>query len=116
MILSLAEETDDSVRRQNLSKLLKEKLQQPDAAQAAQFAILWDKTVIEVGTQVQEDARINAERQIAIKENEKSMDCDMEDFNGNVETTTKSHFDLKLWAMVDMMIQSKQIIKTMMTE
>jgi hypothetical protein len=115
LILSLSEETNDEVRRKKLSSLLSENLNQEDSVKAAKFAHLWDKIVIEMGSKVQEDARTKAQESDASKSEDKNTNsapevASSQDGNAGV----KSAEELKLWIMIDMMIQSKQIIKSAM--
>jgi hypothetical protein len=113
--MDLSKETNDEIRREKLSSLLKERLNQEDSVEAAKFALLWDKIVIEIGSKVQEEARAKAEESAISQSGEKNVNSDPEvTSDHNDSTGVKSGEELKLWAMIDMMIQSKHIIKNAM--
>jgi hypothetical protein len=115
LIMDLSKETNDEIRREKLSSLLKERLNQEDSVEAAKFALLWDKIVIEIGSKVQEEARAKAEESAISQSGEKNVNSDPEvTSDHNDSTGVKSGEELKLWAMIDMMIQSKHIIKNAM--
>ena len=114
LIMSLSEEKNDDVRRNNLSSLLKERLNQENSIEAARFAVLWDTTIIEIGSKVQEEARKKAEESVTTECEEENINSDPEVTSNLDSTRIKSAEELKLWAMIDMMIQSKHIIKNAM--
>ena len=104
MILTLSLESDDEKRRSRLSSLLEEKLKQSDDVDSAKFAHLWDTNIIQIGGEVQNEARAEAASKPTAT-------------NGDViSDREKSQKEKQLWAMVDMMIQSKSIIKKIMNE
>lgn len=111
LIMRLSEEENDEVRRSNLSSLLRERLNQENSIEAARFALLWDTTIIEIGSKVQEEARKKAEETAASQSKEELINSDPEVSSNLDGTRIKSAEELKLWAMIDMMIQSKHIIK-----
>lgn len=102
LILTLSLEADDEQRRTKLKSLLEEKLAQDDVVESAKFAHLWDTNIIQIGGEIQNNARLEAEQN---KQSE----------NGTIGSG-KNEKEKQLWAMVDMMVQSKSITKLIMKE
>lgn len=118
LIVSLSKEPTDESRRSRLSCLFEEALSKPNGA-PKRFTDLFDQTLIEVGDRV---------RMIAL---EKAMESERlvtgsgegheEDSLSVVEEDTYSNDDdfmsgktdeqKQVWALVDMMVQSKTILK-----
>ncbi len=119
LILSLSNIHDDEKRRANLSTLLENKLSDEDVTRAAQFAHLWDTTLIQIGGEIQTEARNRATAAAAAaQEREKPQEeVAAAENNGDEKIESpkkervKSPDELQLWALVDMMVQSKAIIK-----
>eukprot|EP00979_Chaetoceros_neogracilis_P002602 scaffold435_cov275-Chaetoceros_neogracile.AAC.54 len=108
-ILSISKVKDDETRRSTVVTLMKEKTERDDPKDGAKFVQLWDKTLIVVGGEIQNAAREKAARMAP------GTSSSSEDEGGAVATTAKQGDDeLQLWALVDMMIQSKTIIKKAM--
>ncbi len=107
LILTLSIETDDEQRRTKLKSLLEGKLTQDDAVKSAKFAHLWDTNIIKIGGEIQNNARLEA--------GQKSTSNNQQNENGTVGSE-KNENEKQLWAMVDMMVQSKSIIKQIMKE
>jgi hypothetical protein len=138
LIVSLSDETDDTNRRQRLQETIDEALLHdgdgPNAnangTQPKRFTILFSRVLTQVGEQVQQDAR----EKFSIKSAED--DDDHDDHENNNETASsdatkeeeekeeededetvariareKTPEELKLWALVDMMVQSKTVFK-----
>jgi len=91
-------------------------IQEEDPTEAAKFAMLWDRMLIDVGGEVQNEARARVEQSMA--ENPGVTATEIEDHTGTeageVKERQKSEDELQLWALVDMMVQSKSMIKKMM--
>ncbi len=100
-ILSVSEEKDDEKRRSNLSSLINEKISEGDQ----QFLQIWDKAIIQLGEELQMEARRKAMETQAVE----SENCD--DASEETKEVTKSKEEIQLWALVDMMVQSKTLIK-----
>ena len=99
LITEISFEKNDEIRRRKVECTLMENIDQNDAEAGARFAMLWDKTLIEIGGEIQNAARAKVE----IKNKDK------QELNGT--KNGKSDEELKLWALVDMMVQSKALIK-----
>lgn len=108
-IMTISKVKDDEKRRRTIVALIKEKVQVDDPMEGALFVQLWDKTLIEVGGQFQNEAREKATRKAP---ETKSSNGDEGGAVG--KTVQKSDDELQLWALVDMMIQSKTLIKKAM--
>jgi len=107
-IISISKERDDEKRRSIIISLIKEKTQADDPAEAAKFAHLWDITLTAVGGKFQNEAREKAYKTASETNNSKDGD-QVED--GTTRTPEKSDDEMQLWALIDMMIQSKILIK-----
>lgn len=110
LILSISKERDDEERRLKLSSLIIEKTSQEDVIAGARFVQLWDKMIIQVGGEVQKEAINRAKTQKIVPiEVEADPDAIKKD-----KPREKSEDELQLWALVDMMVQSKTIVKKAM--
>jgi len=107
LILSISQETDDGKRRSTIAELMKEKTSLDDVAEAAKFVHLWDTTLIQVGGDFQNEARARALRMPPAP----VVEADGGDEDKPAEPREKSKDELQLWALIDMMIQSKTLIK-----
>jgi hypothetical protein len=107
LILSLSLETTDHDRRSRVQQVFVEALEQrphgmlpPD-----KFAALFDKALTQVGDEVQMEAKRKLLRE------QQRDDDDVESAVEEGELRLKSPEELQLWALVDMMVQSKTIVK-----
>lgn len=99
LILTMSKEQNDEKRRKDLSDLMTKKVEESRIdEEAKRFLELWDQTLIIVGGEVQEEARLKAM---------KNPPQENEDKNPK----EKSDDELQLWALVDMMVQSKTMVK-----
>jgi hypothetical protein len=119
LILSLSLEPTDHDRRMRLKDIFHEALARPNGM-PKRFTDLFDIVLSNVGDDVQSEAKkIYFEAQAAEQENaEESPDEPVEvqvleeKSDGEGETKkSKSPEELQLWALVDMMVQSKTIVK-----
>lgn len=123
VIVSLSEESNDDARRSRLKQILEIGLTGPNGG-PKRFAVLFERVLTQVGEQVQREAREKySERAAASAEEENGDDnLDTESVSEKDESTEtgstpddkpveKSPEELKLWALVDMMVQSKTAIK-----
>ena len=119
LILDLSKIANDAERRTNVSNLLNEKLNQSNVSDSAKFAHLWDLSIIKIGAEIQNEARMDAERRASVtQEGESSVESKTNDGDDGddgddkkSQSENKSETELQLWSMVDMMVQSKSIIK-----
>lgn len=114
VIDSLSQESDDQTRRLRLQTIMDVGLSGPNGG-PKRFAVLFEKVLTEVGEQAQNEAREKfSERATATEgvedetvENESAEEEESEE----EKAAEKSPEELKLWALVDMMVQSKTAIK-----
>jgi hypothetical protein len=93
LILSLSLEPTDESRRERLAELFGEALAKPNGA-PKRFTDLFDKTLIEVGDRVRKEAL-------------ETLECEQ-----NLPSDgSKSPQELQVWALIDMMVQSKTLVK-----
>jgi hypothetical protein len=105
LITFLSLESDDTRRRQRLATLFEEELAKPDPTR---FTDLFDKVLAISGDRVQGDARKNAiENPNPVESND---DQEGKEPNGDL-MMGKSPEQKQLWALVDMMVQSKTLVK-----
>lgn len=126
LILSLSLESTDHKRRMRLKDVLHEALDRPNGM-PQRFTDLFDITLAEVGDEIQREAKkkfFEAEAAEQAKA-ESSDDESSDDINGadefvvesddenekGGELKLKTPEELQLWALVDMMVQSKTIVK-----
>lgn len=93
LIVSLSLEPSDESRRERLVGLFGEALAKPDG-DPKRFTDLFDKTLIEVGDRVRKEALEKLEQ-------EQTIPAD----------GSKTPEELQVWALVDMMVQSKTLVK-----
>lgn len=119
LILSISLESDDEKRRKRLSDTLEQNInQEKDVIAAAQFAHLWDVNIIKIGQEIQNEARMEAENKAAALAGEEEKDDDGSRNMSNSSDDTNNEKSMKekqLWSMVDMMVQSKTLIKKLST-
>ncbi|KAL7524236.1 hypothetical protein ACHAXR_000486 [Thalassiosira sp. AJA248-18] len=112
LIVSLSKESNDDKRRERLAGILDQEL--ADAAKSSsdseipRFAELFQLSLDAVGGEVQAAAREKAEQQ---QQNLGTDDSENESEGGDVVERVKSPEELQLWALIDMMVQSKTRIK-----
>lgn len=97
-IVSLSLLKSDEERRMELSNLMEKNLLNRKNDDASQFALLWDTALIEIGSDIQTKAKVRAEAEAAA---------------GSGEVVGSEEDKQQLWALVDMMVQSKSLIKKM---
>jgi len=107
LIVSLSKEPTDETRRERVQKIFDEKLQKgagggssSSSENAQQFSNLFHQVLIVVGDRTREKA---AALQLAAAKND--------NLESAVEAGEKSEAERQVWALVDMMIQSKMIVK-----
>ena len=115
LVMSLSRESDDVIRREKLATLFAERGIEEG------FADAFEKSLENVGTKVQQIAREKAAgREVEEKEKNDGESDDNElppgvsiDEDGSVTLPERTSEELQLWALVDMMVQSKVIMKKM---
>jgi hypothetical protein len=118
LIVSLSQIADDTVRREKLASLFDAELAAAASGggiggeEIPRFAQLFQEALNTIGERVQESAReVAAASTIATNnikaDNENNMN--MEEQHGT--TREKSSEELQLWALIDMMVQSKTRVK-----
>ena len=124
VVVSLSLESNDDVRRSRLALIMEVGLAGPNGG-PKRFAVLFDRVLTQVGEKVQKDAREKYAKQApsssAIEPtDDDDLDTDTEteaeadsvpEKDEITEPREKSPEELRLWALVDMMIQSKTIVK-----
>lgn len=101
LILSLSVDANDASRRNKVASLFDEKLKNREGSES--FVQLFDQVLITVGDRV----RIEAASQKQGKT--KNENSELSSFPLPVQQ--KSQTELQLWALIDMMVQSKTLIK-----
>eukprot|EP01083_Nonionella_stella_P014033 39474_1 len=96
-IMSLSRLKSDEERRMELSNVMEKNLLNRENDDASQFALLWDAAMIEIGSDVQTKAKARAEAEAG----------------AGGEVVGNEEDKQQLWALVDMMVQSKSLIKKM---
>ena len=116
LILSLSEEPTDESRRARLTQVFDEALSSASTAKAdpdtlpvggERFARLFDETVIRVGDQVRQEAL----EQLASAPPPPPPPSAKDETSEQPASLEKSPQELQVWALVDMMVQSKTIVK-----
>jgi hypothetical protein len=113
LILSLSREPTDESRRARLGKVFAEALNRPNGG-PKRFSDLFDKTLISVGDEVRSRAITKAleAQQAALNEEGQTDDDDTASASpDDGHMTGKSEDAQQVWAMVDMVVQSKTILK-----
>lgn len=96
LIVSLSKERDDDTRRSKLKGILDEELSKQEP-HSIDFTTLFQRSLNEVGERVQNSAREAAAARVQGGEPE--------------EQSVKTDEELELWALIDMMVQSKTQFK-----
>jgi hypothetical protein len=118
LVLSLSLEPTDEDRRTKVKDIFHEVLARPNGA-PKRFSDLFDTLLAKIGAEVQDEAKKRFFEAQAAKKQEQAenvtevlsdnaVDDDNEEEAGE---KVKSPDELQLWALVDMMVQSKTIVK-----
>ena len=109
LIVSLSLEPSDQVRRDRLSMLFQKEFSNPDYEISKKFAVLFDQTLIEMGTIIQESAKAQAMTKLKREQDMGETSSTANSSNGTEDymSLNRSIEERQLWAMVDMMVQSK---------
>jgi hypothetical protein len=115
MIMSLSREPSDDSRRKRLLSIFTEELAKPDGA-PQHFTELFDQALVVVGDRVKLQAQATAQ-----KLQEQSSDPQKADEAAPVADAPAKPAEAfpqqqQLWALVDMMVQSKTIVKRALGE
>ena len=115
VIVSLSQESDDQARRLRLQTIMEVGLAGPNGG-PKRFATLFERVLTQVGEQVQNDAREKYSERASEEENseedaEKDVVQEGDEGSSKGKAPEKSPEELKLWALVDMMVQSKTMLK-----
>jgi hypothetical protein len=113
LIVTLSQEKNDETRRSQLNSLLNGKVASGNPTEAYRFLNAWDKILIEIGSLVQNQARENFLAHNETTAAKESMDGAAA-FNSGMDQGSereKSDIELQVWALIDMMVQSKAFIK-----
>ena len=109
VILSLSNVADDQSRRERLSRLFKVKLQGQDGGEF--FMKQFDIAMIAVGNGIRLDVA-NLASAVAMKQSIiANSDEETEMPSHPLQSQPKSQLESQLWACVDMMVQSKTLMK-----
>jgi hypothetical protein len=111
LVLSLSLETDDHERRTRVKDIFHEALARPNGM-PKKFTDLFDSSLIKVGEEKQAEAK---KKFFEEQKNAKKEEVIAEETDSEEETVptkrVKSPEELQLWALVDMMVQTKTIVK-----
>jgi hypothetical protein len=113
LIVSLSLEATDHDRRMRVKDVFVEALARPNGM-PQRFCDLFDNTLTQVGDQVQTNAKkkfFEQQQQQFQNDDRSDNDADVELPIKDGELRLKSPEELQLWALVDMMVQSKTIVK-----
>jgi hypothetical protein len=118
LILSLSREATDSSRRSRVEALFRDALVAPSSpaeeddgdgdVEPARFTSLFSLVLVSVGNRVQEEAQ---QRQMMLQDPPSSVADDTESLSSSTTISTPSDLNFQLWALVDMMVQSKTLVK-----
>lgn len=114
LIFSLSKEPTDEDRRTRVQEVFQEALARPNGG-PKQFSDLFDTVLTKVGEDVQMEAKKKflREQESSTEEIDNSADeATTKNTVAEAETErVKTPEELQLWALVDMMVQSKTIVK-----
>jgi hypothetical protein len=110
LIISLSNESSDESRRQRVSDIFTEELAKPNGS-PQRFSTLFGNVLIVIGDRVRSEAMKKVDEQKEIENSQKSSDDDENNHSVSSSIPEKSSEELQVWALVDMMIQSKTIVK-----
>jgi hypothetical protein len=116
LILSLSREATDASRRSRVEALFRDALVAPSSpaeeddgdVEPARFTSLFSLVLVSVGNRVQEEAQ---QRQMMLQDPPSSVADDSESLSSSTTISTPSDLNFQLWALVDMMVQSKTLVK-----
>lgn len=106
IILTLSNVADDQSRREKLSQLFELKLQNQDGGEL--FMTQFNSAMITVGDRIRVDA---ANVAAAVMGSQSSNSTNSDEDSVSTPSLTKSQLEGQLWACVDMMVQSKTLMK-----
>lgn len=106
IILTLSNVADDQSRREKLSQLFELKLQNQDGGEL--FMKQFNSAMITVGDRIRVDA---ANVAAAVMGSQSSNSTNSDEDSVSTPSLTKSQLEGQLWACVDMMVQSKTLMK-----
>jgi hypothetical protein len=109
VVLSLATVTDDQSRREKLSRLFQVKLQNQDDGEL--FMKQFDSALITVGDRIRLDVANVAAAAMVNQSSRVTTDEETELPSFPLRSHSKSQLESQLWACVDMMVQSKMLMK-----
>ena len=114
LVMALSLENDDESRRKKVSTLFAEELAKPNGY-PRRFTELFDSVLMTAGERVQNEARMAAAKQC--------KEQGLVDISSNADIDEavyvpreKSVTELQLWAFIDMMVQTKTLVKKAMGE
>lgn len=105
LIVSISKEPTDESRRERLTEVFEEALAKPNGA-PKRFSNLFDQVLIVVGDRVKHQAH-----QLAMEQQEAAKEEEEPEVAGSGDFMEKPPVQRQLWALVDMMVQSKTIVK-----
>ena len=122
LIVSLSKETNDDKRRERLAGILDKELSAASAvntifdSEPPPFARLFDMCLTAVGEEVQSKAAAAAAAAALEQQQEQVINTTEKDGGegGDIIERLKSPEELQLWALIDMMVQSKTLVKRFM--
>jgi len=115
LILSLSLEPSDQIRRDKLCTLYDKEYSNPDNTIFKRFVLLFDQTLIEMGTVIQECAKNQAINKMKSSQGgNENETMNTSDGSDDYMSLSRSVEERQLWAMVDMMVQSKVLAKQKM--
>lgn len=114
LIMSLSLENDDEYRRTKVSTLFAEELAKPNGY-PHRFTELFDSVLMITGERVQNEARINAAQESGPQQ-PVAIELDVDITEVVYVPREKSAAELQLWAFIDMMVQTKTLVKKAMGE
>ena len=106
IILTLSNVADDQSRREKLSQLFELKLQNQDGGEL--FMKQFNSAMITIGDRIRVDA---ANAAAAVMGSQSSNSTNSDEDSVSTPSLTKSQLEGQLWACVDMMVQSKTLMK-----
>ena len=114
LIMSLSLENDDDYRRKKVATLFAEELAKPNG-HPNRFTELFDSVLMITGERVQNEAKTNAAQE-SNRQQPVEIKMDAEISEVVYISREKSTAELQLWAFIDMMVQSKTLVKKAMGE
>jgi hypothetical protein len=101
-VLALSLERDDEIRRKYVSKWITSNANKSNYCEGTRLIHLWDKTVIQLGEEFQQNLRFNAKKKF-------TRPCSFK--QDSIEKNRKEdEHKLTLWAFVDMLVQTKTLM------